>query len=118
MLRASLIQLTYTLKHWKSTYSYYTRLKLVKCEFMQETMQYLGFNIGYGWWTPVASKAEPLMDGKVQHGDPKKGLHDVRSFIGACKFYRRHIQNSTYTSAILTDLIKIRPTRRWDAQEK
>ena len=26
-----------------------TRLKLEKCEFMQETMQYLGFDVGYGW---------------------------------------------------------------------
>ena len=70
----------------------HTRLKLEKCEFMQETMQYLGFDVGYGWWTPAASKAKPLMDAKVRHEDPKKGLHDVRSFIGACNFYRRHIK--------------------------
>ena len=37
----------------------HTRLKLEKCEFMQETMQYLGFDVGYGWWTPAASKAKP-----------------------------------------------------------
>ena len=43
----------------------HTRLKLQKCEFMQETMQYLGFDIGYWWWTPGASKAKPLMDAKV-----------------------------------------------------
>ena len=71
----------------------HTRLKLEKCEFMQETMQYLGFDVGYGWWTPAASKAKPLMDAKVLHEDPKKGLHDVCSFIGACNFYRRHIKN-------------------------
>ena len=51
----------------------HTRLKLEKCEFMQETMQYLGFDVGYGWWTPAASKAKPLMDAKVRHEDPKKG---------------------------------------------
>ena len=67
----------------------HARLKLEKCEFMQECMQYLGFDVGYGWWTPAASKAKPLMDAKVRHEDPKKGLHDVRSFIGACNFYRR-----------------------------
>ena len=27
---------------------HHTGLKLVKCEFMQDTVQYLGFNIGYG----------------------------------------------------------------------
>ena len=39
---------------------------------MQETMQYLGFDIGYGWWTPAASKAKPLMNAKVRHEYPKK----------------------------------------------
>ena len=49
----------------------HTRLKLEKCDFMQETMQYVGFDVGYGWWTPAASKAKPLMDAKVRHEDPK-----------------------------------------------
>ena len=96
----------------------HTRVKLEKCEFMQETMQYLGFDIGYGWWTPAASKAKPLMDAKVRHEDPKKGLHDVPSLIGACNFYRRHIKNFTYTSAILTDLIKKSTAWHWDPQEQ
>ena len=96
----------------------HTRIKLEKCEFMQETMQYLGFDVGYGWWTPAASKAKPLTDAKVRHEDPKKGLHDVRSFIGACSFYRRHIKNITYTSAILTDLIKKSTTWSWPPQEQ
>ena len=96
----------------------HTRLKLENCEFMQETMQYLGFDGGYGWPTPAASKAKPLMDANVRHKDPKKGLHDVRSFIGACNFYRRHIKHFTYTSAILTDLIKKSTTWRWGPQEQ
>ena len=90
----------------------HTRLKLERCEFMQETMQYLGFDIGYGWWTPAAYKAKPLMDAKVRHQDPKKELHDVHSSIGACNFYRRHIKNFTYTSAILTGLISKTSTWR------
>ena len=90
----------------------HTRLKLEKCKFMQDTMQYLGFDIGYGWWTPAASKAKPLMDAKVRREDPKKGVHDVRSFMGACNFYRRYIKNFTHTSAILKDLIKKNTTWR------
>ena len=96
----------------------HTRLKLEKCEIMQEAMQYLGFNVGHGCWTPAASKAKPLMDAKVRHEDPMKGLHDVRSFIGVCNFYGRHIKNFTYTSAILTDLIKKSTTWRWGPQEQ
>ena len=64
----------------------HTRLKLEKCEFMQETMQYLWFDIGYGWWTRAASKAQTLVDAKVGHEDPREGLHYVRSFIAACNF--------------------------------
>ena len=95
-----------------------TRLKLEKCEFMQETKQYVGLEIGYGWWTPAASKAKPLMDAKVRHEDPKKGLYDVRSFIGACNFYSRPMKNFSYTSAILTHLIKKSTTWRWGPQEQ
>ena len=84
----------------------HTQLKLENCELRQDTMQYLGFNIAYEWWTPAQSKAKPLMDAKVRRDDPKKGVHDVRSFIEACNFYRRHIKNFTYTSAILADFIK------------
>ena len=96
----------------------HSRLKLESCEFMQETLQYLGCHIGYGWLTPAASKAKPKMDAKVGREDPKKGLQDVRSFIGACNFYRRHIKNFTHTSAILTDLIKKSTTTRWGPQEQ
>ena len=96
----------------------HNRLKMEKCEFMQETMQYLGFDIGYGWRTPAASKAKPLMDAKVRHEDPRKGLHDVHSFIGVCNFYRRHIKSFTYTRAILTDLIRKTTTWRWGPQEQ
>ena len=58
------------------------------------------------------------MAAKVRHEDPKKGLHDVRCFTGACNFYRRHIKSFTYTSVILTDLIKTSTTWRWGPQEQ
>ena len=32
------------------------RIKIEKCEFMREEMEYLGFDVGYGWWKPAASK--------------------------------------------------------------
>ena len=81
------------------------RIKLEKCEFMKEEMEYLSFHVGYGWWRPAASSVQPLQDMQICD-DPKKGLHDVRSFVGACNFYRRHIHNFNYSSAPLTELIK------------
>ena len=74
------------------------RIKLEKCEFMREDMEYLGFDVGYGWWKPAPSKMQPVQDMQIRD-DPKKGLHDVQSFIGACNFYRRHMHNFTYSSA-------------------
>ena len=61
------------------------RIKLKKCQFMKEEMEYLGFDVGYGWWKPAASKMQPLQDMHICDG-PKKGLHDVKSFVGACNF--------------------------------
>ena len=36
------------------------RIKLEKWEFMREEMDYLGLDVGYGWWKPAASKTQPL----------------------------------------------------------
>ena len=93
------------------------RIKLEKCEFMKEEMEYFGLDVGYGWWKPAASKMQPLQDMQIRD-DPKKGLHDVRSFVGACNFYRRHIHNFTYSSAPITDLIKKTTPWRWTARVK
>ena len=73
-------------------------IKLEKCEFMKEEMEYLGFDVGYGSPKPAASKMQPVRDMQIRD-DPKKGLHDVRSFVGACNFYRHHIHSFTYSSA-------------------
>ena len=36
------------------------RIQLEKCEFLKEEMEDFGFDVGYGWWKPVASKMKPL----------------------------------------------------------
>ena len=93
------------------------RIKLEKCEFMREEMEYLGLDVGYGWWKPATSKMQPLQDMQI-HDDPEKGLQDVRSFIGACIFYRRRIHNFTYSSAPLTDLRKKTNLWQWTDKEE
>ena len=93
------------------------RIKLGKCEFMREEMEYPGFHVGYGLWKPAASKMQPLLDMQIRE-DPKRGLHAVRSFIGACNFYRRHIDNFMCSTAPLTDLIKKTNPWRWTNREE
>ena len=70
-------------------------IKLQQREFMCDEMEYLGFDVGYGWWKPGASKMQPLQPMQIRDA-PKKGLQDAPSFIGACNFYWRHIQHFTY----------------------
>ena len=60
---------------------------------------------------------QPVQDMHIRD-DPKKDLHDVRSFIGACNFYRRHIHNFTYSSAPLTDILKKTNPWRWTDKEE
>ena len=93
------------------------RIKLENCEFMKEEMECLGFDVGYCWWKPAASKMQPLQDMQI-FDNPKKGLHDVRRFVDACNFYRRHNHNFTYSSALLTDLMKKTTPCRWTAREE
>ena len=93
------------------------RIKLKKCEFKKEEMEYLGFEVGYGWLKSAASRMQPLRDMQIRD-DPKKGLHDMRSFVGAYNFYRRHIHNFTYSSVPLTDLIKKTTPWRCTAREE
>ena len=50
------------------------------------------------------------------HDDARKGLHDIRSFIGACNFLERHSHNFAYSSAPLTDLIENTNPWRWTDQ--
>ena len=50
------------------------RIQLENREFLKEEMEYLGFDVGYGWWKPAASKMQPLEDMQIRD-DPKKGLH-------------------------------------------
>ena len=39
-------------------------------------MEYLGFDVGFGWWEPAASKMPPLQDMQIRDV-PKKGPHEV-----------------------------------------
>ena len=92
-------------------------IEMEKCEFMKEETEYLNFDVAYGWWKPTASKMQCLQDMQIRH-DPNKGLHELRSFVGASNFYRRPIRKFTHTSAPLTDLIKKNTPGMWSTKQK
>ena len=41
-------------------------IKLQKCEFMREEMEYLVFGAGYGWRKPAALKMHPLQEMRIR----------------------------------------------------
>ena len=43
-----------------------TRVKLEKCEFMQEEIEYLGFQVGWRWWPPVKEKVAPILKASIR----------------------------------------------------
>ena len=73
-------------------------------------MEYLGLDVAYCWWKPAASTMPRLQNMPIRD-DPKKGLHDIRSFICTCHFYWRHTHKFTSSSAPLTEFIK--KTKPW-----
>ena len=85
------------------------RIKLSKCEFLQLKMEYLGFEVSWGSWKPSQSKVQAIQSFKVKN---------LRSFLGACNFFRRHIKNFTFSTAPLTDLLKKNARFVWSSKEE
>ena len=92
-------------------------IKLEKCGFMCEEMEYLGFDVGYGWCKPATSQIQPLQDLPICD-NPKKVQDNFRSFIGSYNLYRRHIHNFRYSSAPLTDLKNRSNPWQWTYNEE
>ena len=54
-----------------------TRVKLKKCEFMQEEIEYLGFQVGWRWWRPVKEKVARFLEASICD-DKTRGVKDIR----------------------------------------
>ena len=94
-----------------------TRVKVEKCEFMQEEIEYLGFQAGWRWWRPVKEKLAPILKASIPD-DKTRGVKDIRAFLGFCNFYRRHIPTFTYSSHLLTDLTKKTVPWKWTPEHE
>jgi len=63
-------------------------LKLCKCEFMMESMEYLGHNISRQGVSPSEAKIQAVL-----HMPVPKDEKAVKRFLGLGSFYRRYIKN-------------------------
>ena len=84
----------------------YTRLH--KCDFFQQELEYLGYTVSAQGIKPSPSKVKAI----VEWPEPKT-VHDVRSFLGLCGFYRRFVRQYSLKARYLTDLTKAKTQWTW-----
>ena len=81
-------------------------IKLKKCEFLREELEYVHFDVAYGWWTSAPSKTQHMIDAKIIKENPMPGVKSVPGLIRDCTFNRRDIHRYPYTNARVTNLSK------------
>ena len=86
---------------WRRLYANRVFLRIAKCKFMKEKIQYLGWVVENGKLSASPEKLEVIKN--WPRPDSKS---EVRSFIGFCNFYRKLIKDCSKVLAPLSDLTK------------
>jgi hypothetical protein len=82
--------------------------KASKCEFVKDSIEFLGQQICAGGITPTEAKLKAIRDWATP-----QNVHDVRSFLGFANYYRRFIRNYADIAGPLTDLTKKGMAWQW-----
>ena len=75
------------------------KLKAKKCQLFQEEIPFLSHIV-----SAAGIGADPAKCQQVRDWPVPRDLHEVRSFVGLCSYYRRHIQGFTELAAPLYEL--------------
>ena len=85
------------------------RLKLIKCSFMVDSVEYLGYKLDARGIHPVADKVKA-----VQEAPEPKDISQLKSYIGLLTYYARFLPN---LATILAPLYKLlRSGAKWTCQ--
>uniref|UniRef100_A0A2S2QEP6 RNA-directed DNA polymerase n=1 Tax=Sipha flava TaxID=143950 RepID=A0A2S2QEP6_9HEMI len=89
-------------------------LKTNKCLFFNDKIELLGHNISINGITPLNRNIKAITEFKQPETQK-----DIRSFIGMCSYYRKHIKDFAKISHPLTELIKgdIK-LMKWEKEQK
>lgn len=88
-------------------------LKLSKCKFFYEKIDYLGFEISSSGIRPGSLKTDA-----VSKFPEPKNQHDVRRFLGLASFFRRFIKDFAILARPLTALLKKDAKWLWGHDEQ
>ena len=84
------------------------KLSMKKCALFQKEVKYLGHRV-----TAAAISTDEDKIRAVKDWPRPKNLHELRSFLGLCTYYRRFVPNFASVAASLHELTKKSRTYHW-----
>lgn len=83
-------------------------LKISKCNFFQNSIDFLGFEVGAEGIRPGSRKTDAVSKFPTPHNQ-----HELRQFLGLSGFFRRFIKSYATVTSPLTDLLKKDVPWKW-----
>lgn len=84
-----------------------------KSRFLQPEVEYLGHVVGRGTLKPSPGKVSAILE----YPEPRT-IKQIRSFLGACAWFKRFIPNFAHLAEPLTRLLRKDEPWKWDAEQK